>query len=94
MVIDSSLFTWNLWRGGGFRDLFGIPHRTRDIVLNAPRIAQHVIGWAPAKNLLCRPKVSGYAIMLELDGQLAWCHVTVEEKEAIECAWKRLDFIR
>jgi len=77
--LDSSLFTWEKWRGGSFYSLFGIRHRRNDIAKHAKRIAQLALGHAKGESLPFRPKPGMYAMMFLTDNGEFWSHITPEE---------------
>lgn len=62
--IDSSYFTWDIWRGGSVKEL-GL--HSRSLSVTSPEgkrlLRKHAIGYCDAETLNCRPKFNQYAIM-------------------------------
>lgn len=77
--LDSSLFTWHLWRAGSPLSL-NIKCRENIIISNKSILIKHGIGYCNGENLLCRPKVDTKAVMFfDDEGNEFWFHLTNKE---------------
>ena len=78
--IDSTNFTWSLWRNGSIHD-FNIPCRYHAITEegNARVLRQYAIGWCDGESVVCRPKKDTRAIMFDHDGVVFWFHLFTKE---------------
>jgi hypothetical protein len=82
--LDSTLFTWQLWRGGGSRTL-GLFLSYGDARSRVGRniLRSVIVGWCDGTNLPCRPKDGHIAVMCWQDGVQFWFHLQVAEFEGI-----------
>jgi hypothetical protein len=78
--LDSSEFTWELWRAGSIHDL-GIPCRKAWILSPYGRsiLLKFIVGWCESERLAFRPKVDEVAVMIEKDGERFWFHLRDRE---------------
>lgn len=79
--IDSSYFTWQIWRANDFFSEFGIPIRYNFI--QKKNILEKAIGFCEGAGLLCRPKYNTYAVMFWDGNTEWWTHFSKYEFERI-----------
>lgn len=74
-------FTYRSWEAGAFHKELGIELRYDKLNQEHVRrlFKEHALGWCPAEKLTVRPKVDHVALMLEVDGQRGWFHLTNKE---------------
>lgn len=62
--IDSSYFTWEIWRGGSIKEL-GLYSRSLSITSSEGKylLRKYVLGYCDSESLICRPKYNQYALM-------------------------------
>lgn len=81
--LNSSLFDWLSWRNGTILELLNIEQRECSIISNAPRLRKYAVGWCPAEQLPCRPKLNRVAVMFVIGDRHFWTHFTYKEFDAV-----------
>jgi len=77
--INSSLFTWNLWRSGTLLDLGILKNRSEFILEKKNVLRKYAIGYCEAEKLICRPKINCIAVMFQKDDVIFWTHLYKNE---------------
>ncbi len=80
--LPQHLFDWSRWRAGSIHEF--VP-RCRRALLMAVRdqLREAAVGWAPADDLLCRPKSGQVGVMFFKNGRHFWCHLRRTEVEEL-----------
>jgi len=81
--LDSSAFDWLTWRNGTILDVFGFSSRSASILANKTKLQKHAVGWCPAEQLACRPKLKCKAVMFYKGDTIFWTHIRDEEFKEI-----------
>lgn len=81
--LDSSYFDWLTWRAGSITEILNIQQREECLIAAGDVLRKYAIGWCPADQLPCRPKVDCVAVMFLTDNIMWWTHITNKEFEAI-----------
>ncbi|MDD5589051.1 MAG: hypothetical protein PHP92_03305 [Candidatus Nanoarchaeia archaeon] len=71
-------FDWLSWTGCGLLEL-EINNRKEIIINNIPIIKKYAIGYCPAEQLICRPKINEIAVMFLKEDKYFWTHFTKKE---------------
>lgn len=71
-------FDWITWRGEGVIRL-GVVQREAIILANSNIIKKYAIGYCPAEEIICRPKIDCVAVMFLKDNDMFWTHLTNKE---------------
>jgi hypothetical protein len=78
--LDSSLFTWLLWRNGNPIELIGVRHcRTDDLICMRNTLREKAIGFCDGTSVPCRPKPETQAVMYFVNEKHFWFHLTNKE---------------
>lgn len=82
--LPSDSFDWIRWRHGtDVLQKFNIRCRHNSLVANRGVLTKYFVGWCNSESLLCRPRVGHIAVMMLVDGEFGWFHVTMREFEEI-----------
>jgi hypothetical protein len=81
--LSSALFDWLAWRSGSIIEMFSVRHRTVSLLAAKDILKKHAVGWCPAENIPCRPKLDNVAVMFQTDGREWWTHLRNEEFKII-----------
>jgi hypothetical protein len=81
--LDSSLFDWLTWSAGSISEMFNVRPREECLVAKGDTLRKYAIGWAPAEQIPCRPKIDCIAVMFLTDDRVWWTHLTNREFERI-----------
>jgi hypothetical protein len=79
--LHSDSFDFSTWRNC---NIWGKISCRKDYILsNKDLFRKYVIGYIEGERLYCRPKENTVAIMLLIDGEFSWTHLTRYEFEEI-----------
>lgn len=79
--LDSSLFTWSIWRSGSPIDL-GIKSCRYKLLTSKDgiyKLRKYAIGYCFGENLICRPKPNTVAVMFNVRDITFWFHLRNNE---------------
>lgn len=78
--IDSSQFTWDIWRADSIKAL-NIPCRYSEITSDKgiSMLRKFTVGWCKGESLPCRPKINTIALMCFKDNKHFWFHLRANE---------------
>lgn len=78
-MLDSTLFTYDIWEAGSVHD-FGIEHfRFDNLQYHKSKFKKNLLGYCFAEKLNCRPKENEVALMYESNGKKFWFHIRNSE---------------
>ena len=78
-MLDSTLFTYDIWEAGSVHD-FGIEHfRFDNLQDHKSKFKKNLLGYCFAEKLSCRPKENEVALMYEMNGKKFWFHIRNNE---------------
>lgn len=81
--LDSTLFDFSTWRSGSIPEMFDVLNREKSLIANGALLRKYAVGWCPAEQLMCRPKLGCVAVMFQLHDCVFWTHITQREFEEI-----------
>ena len=77
MPVDS--FDWLRWRNCDIFNIFNFSCRFCDIISNKKLFKKYAVGYIKGEKLSCRMKPNTYAVMLLVNNDYQWFHMTSKE---------------